>query len=108
MERQLRKTKEKAIGKGKWQGRGGPKGAFRVSELVPADYDADIELPKDRKVRDVAPNFAPNPSEVAPKTWSGPAQTLERFRQRAAQGLCINRVGALGFTHKANERAAPV
>lgn len=50
MERQLRKTKEKSIGKGKWQGRGGPKGAFRVSELLPADYDAAIELPKDRKV----------------------------------------------------------
>ena len=43
MERQLRKTKEKAIGKGKWQGRG-------VSELVPSGYDSDIELPSDRKV----------------------------------------------------------
>lgn len=51
MERQLRKTKEKSIGKGKWQGRGGPKGAFRVSELLPTEGDADIELPKDRKVR---------------------------------------------------------
>ena len=50
MERQLRKTKEKAIEKGKWAGRGGPKGSFRVSDQLPSGYDSDMEFPKDRKV----------------------------------------------------------
>lgn len=75
MERQLRKTKEKAIGKGKWQGRGGPKGAYRVSEMLPADYDADIELPKNRKVRKSSRLY---PGKVAAKPWRGRAQTLKR------------------------------
>jgi hypothetical protein len=50
MERQLRKTKEKAIERGKWAGRGGPKGSFRVSDQLPSGYDSDMEFPKDRKV----------------------------------------------------------
>ena len=49
MERQLRKTKEKAIERGKWQGRGGPKGSYRVSENLPSGYDSDMDFPKDRK-----------------------------------------------------------
>ncbi len=49
MERQLRKTKEKAIERGKWQGRGGPRGSYRVSENLPSGYDSDMDFPKDRK-----------------------------------------------------------
>lgn len=34
VKQQLRKMKEKAISRGKWQGSGGPKGAQVISELV--------------------------------------------------------------------------
>ena len=34
VKQQLRKMKEKAISRGKWQGSGGPKGAAVISELV--------------------------------------------------------------------------
>jgi hypothetical protein len=47
--RKLRKVKEKAINKGKWAGRGGPKGAQVISEMVDGTGETD-QLPFDRKV----------------------------------------------------------
>lgn len=51
VQRQLRKVKGKAIGKGKWPGRGGEKGGLRVGEVM--DPVGEIDLNKVPKLPEV-------------------------------------------------------
>jgi ribosomal subunit interface protein len=50
VKQRLRKMKEKAISRGKWQGSGGPKGAQVISELVDWE-DSEYGWKMDRKVQ---------------------------------------------------------
>lgn len=50
VKQRLRKMKEKAIAKGKWAGRGGPKGAQIITDLMDWE-DTSYEFPQNQKIK---------------------------------------------------------
>ncbi|DBB11202.1 TPA: Ribosome-binding factor PSRP1, chloroplastic [Trebouxia sp. C0006] len=63
--RKLRKVKDKAIAKGKWQGRGGPKGSSSIKQqeaTVEADEDSDAEFAEEPEPQTLQPAQASHDS----------------------------------------------
>lgn len=74
--RKLRKVKDKAIAKGKWQGRGGPKGSPSIKQ-----QEATVEDPDEDTLPDLTPESEPETTEQ-PEAHHSPAVTHEVMRTK--------------------------